>query len=221
LYELILLLSGSETVIAPFKKPNGAELSQRQLDYNTIHAWFRTGIEHCFSQVKKFRVLGDEYRGKVSQSTLRISNIFNIVMGIVALQTRHRPLRRHLPLLDAAEEADARAEGRAAREALHGAPRDRRFGFDVGDPALDLIVRDGRTVGRGAEPDPIALHVSSHRIAEDFAVGDRVWVWWWGRVWRARVQYISTRHNHLTIRWAHNHHSTVPRYRPDLVWPDG
>ena len=41
-------------VIAPYKKkPGAAGLSQRRLDFNMVHGWYRATIEHCFAFVKR------------------------------------------------------------------------------------------------------------------------------------------------------------------------
>ena len=41
-------------LIAPYKKKRGeAQLTQRKRDFNNVHAWYRSTIEHCFAYVKR------------------------------------------------------------------------------------------------------------------------------------------------------------------------
>ncbi len=66
----------------PFKKPKGKPLNSEQKSYNKAHSRIRIAIEHKFSEVKKFRILGEVYRNFRKKHHLR----FNIIAGILNMQ---------------------------------------------------------------------------------------------------------------------------------------
>ena len=63
-------------------------------------------------------------------------------------------------------------------------------------------------------PEPSSEGVDSALSVNDFAVGDRVLVWWWGLWWRARIEYVGAAS--LTVRWALDNRVTS-NYSPKLV----
>ncbi len=189
-----------DTVIAPFKKTKGGALTLKQKDYNKVHSWYRATIEHVFGQFKKFQVLASVYRGQIHKDNGKLECIVSIISGILVLQVRARPLRRHLALLDAEDDKQFAEEADARRDADE--KRGRLFvdGFPIGDDKKDILVgADGSIVGSGAEPDD--SFVDSGFAFSDFAVGDRVLVYWWGLWWSARVQYVAVRAQTITFRW--------------------
>ena len=40
-------------VIPPVKGRKGYHLTQYSRDFNTLHSWYRSSIEHCFAYVKR------------------------------------------------------------------------------------------------------------------------------------------------------------------------
>jgi hypothetical protein len=71
-----------KNVLLPFKKPKGGKLTPEQKSHNKGHSQIRIAVEHKFSELKKFRILGETYRNFRKKHHLR----FNIIAGIVNFQ---------------------------------------------------------------------------------------------------------------------------------------
>jgi len=227
---------GSEELIPPYKKPRGGELTADQRDYNLIHgctrgsaclvcitshacvprSWYRAGVEHCYSQCKKFGMIGQIYRGQVSRHPQLLQNAVDVIMCTVIMQIARSPLRVHHDLLGNEGLALARKKAAENAAAERKAPRDYHNALPLGNHRVDLQGVDGKMVGPGAEPDPIALGVDTGNRASDFAKGERVLCWWWGLWWYCRVRFVSTFANELTVRWEWSSNETK-HFRPDLV----
>lgn len=72
----------ANNVNLPHKKPKNGSLTEQQKQENKEHSRIRITVEHKFSELKKFRILGDVYRNFRKKHNLR----FNIISGIVNLQ---------------------------------------------------------------------------------------------------------------------------------------
>ena len=72
----------AKNVYLPHKKPKGKQLMEQQKQENKHHSQIRIAVEHKFSSLKKFRVLGKVYRNFGKRHHLR----FNIIAGIINLQ---------------------------------------------------------------------------------------------------------------------------------------
>lgn len=148
----------------------------------TAFRWYRAGVEHSFSQCKKFGVLGGKYRGRVSKDSERLTNLINVVMCTVALQVSARPLRFHRALLDDGAMDQARDAGAEMAHEERAAARDLHDGLPLANPAIDIRIVGASVAGPGPEPDPDSVDTGYR--ARDFAIGQRVLVWWWG-LWYA------------------------------------
>ena len=189
-----------ETVIAPFKKKKNAALTQQQLDYNIVHSWYRSTVEHCFAQYKRFQVLAGVYRGHLHKDKGQLAAIVSIISGILVLQIGFSPLRRSLRLLDDDDDRAIAAEADVRRADDAKQPRSFVDGLPLGDDKKDIVADPfGDIAGPGVEPDDAAVD-SGHQLG-DFAVGDRILAYWWGLWWYSRVQYVAVRSATLTIKW--------------------
>ena len=74
--------SEANNVNLPHKKPKNGTLTKKQKQKNKEHSKIRIAVEHKFSELKKFRILGDVYRNFRKKHNLR----FNIIAGIVNLK---------------------------------------------------------------------------------------------------------------------------------------
>ena len=72
----------SRNVNLPHKKPKNGTLTDEQKKENKEHSRIRIAVEHQFSRLKKFRILGEVYRNFRKKHNLR----FNIIAGIINLQ---------------------------------------------------------------------------------------------------------------------------------------
>ena len=72
----------SNNVHLPHKKPKNGKLTDQQKQENKAHSQIRIAVEHQFSRLKKFRILGEVYRNFRKKHHLR----FNIIAGIINLQ---------------------------------------------------------------------------------------------------------------------------------------
>jgi DDE superfamily endonuclease len=64
-------------IVLPIKKPRGKELSQLAKELNKMHSKRRVRAEHAISRVKKFKICGQTYRG-------RVKNHNTVFRGVVA-----------------------------------------------------------------------------------------------------------------------------------------
>lgn len=88
--------------------------------------------------------------------------------------------------------------------------------IEMGMYDYDVIIRDGRAVGRGAEPSD--HNINTGKTSGDFKAKDRVIVWWWGKWWHATVKYVYKRTNDVSVRFRWSKVET-PHYKPRLVFP--
>lgn len=127
-------------------------------------------MEHCIAQHKKFAILGSRYRGHLHTDGEFLRNVMLIICGIVILQTRDSPLRKHDPLLGLDDEdlelVEEKAAELAAREYIAGMP--------IGSHTDIRRGEDFKLKGPGDE-EPPDHGIDSGQTARDFAVGTRFW----------------------------------------------
>mgnify|MGYP001174003750 CR=1 FL=1 len=122
----------------------------------------------------------------------RVFLLLQAIIGIVILQVRQSPLRKHNPLA-AEEEIEAELRQLRAADAAN-----EESDFPRGDVERDLIVCDDGTVrGRGPEPDPDECNTGMTR--RDFVAGEKVDIWFWGKWWSGRIRYISRNSDRVTV----------------------
>lgn len=66
-------------IVLPTKKPKGKELSGLAKEHNRIHSKRRVISEHVYSRLKKFRILGNLYRGPIQS----YNQIFRCIASIL------------------------------------------------------------------------------------------------------------------------------------------
>jgi hypothetical protein len=184
-----------------------------------LRRFHRAVVEHTFAQLKRFEILGGKFRGRLGteRGVQRLGDALTVISGIIALQVERSPLRNEEePLLPAGDMAalDAAAAAGAAADLL--VPRPMRHGFPLGDTDLDLIREGGELRGRGPQPSDAA--VDSGNAFADFQPRARVWVWWWGSLWRATVVRLQLRAQTLVVRFDASGQSASD-YPPRLLWP--
>lgn len=72
----------TKNVLIPYKKSKKTPLTEKQKQHNKAVASERMAIEHVFSKIKIFNILGDVYRNFQKKLHLR----FNIISGIYNMQ---------------------------------------------------------------------------------------------------------------------------------------
>lgn len=203
-------------LFSAFKEYAGRPLDEYEKAFNIVLAWFRSTVEHCFSHIKNFAILGGKYRGQLKKDGGFLDHCLCIIATTVALRTLKNPLKSMESIVpgavaaaiprEIAEEKKALLEGRG-REFVEGKP--------IGTP-FDLTVVDGAVRGIGEEPSNRGID-SGCTIA-DFKAGDRVLIWWWNLYWRGKVQYVAKTTNTLNVRWDYDNQVTTG-YLPRLVFP--
>jgi hypothetical protein len=85
----------SGILIMPHKKPANGFLTIEQRMFNRIQKHFRVRVEHAFSFVKRFRILGTTYRGGVSTTAqiLRLHHIIRVILCATVMHFRLFPYR--------------------------------------------------------------------------------------------------------------------------------
>lgn len=191
------------------------------------HSWFRAGVEHFFGHLKKWDIIGTRYRGHVSSSVAPISAAVYVIACILAIRIELRPLRIHKSLLLAPDssddddsdkdDVDIDDDGKEEMKIVVGGGR----GFDINSIEMgyydyDVIIRDGRAVGRGVEPSD--ADINTGKTSADFKPKDRVIVWWWGKWWHAIIRYVYKRTNDVAVRFRWSKTETT-HYKPRLIYP--
>lgn len=75
-------------IVLPTKKPKRKELSELAKEHNRVNSKRRIIVEHIFSRLKKFRILGNVYRGSVAsynQIFRSIASIHNFKLANTAI----------------------------------------------------------------------------------------------------------------------------------------
>ncbi len=80
--------SAEVTIIQPFKKPRGGQLSDEQKAYNAFVARLRIRIEHAIGGVKRFRIVKDKLR--LWRDDVRHA-IMLVCCGLHNFRLNHRP----------------------------------------------------------------------------------------------------------------------------------
>src|SRR5947208_2073357 len=78
----------------------------------------------------------------------------------------------------------------------------------------DLVITNSKASGLGPEPDDRIIDTGMR--STDFAVGEKVMVWWWGKWWDATIQYIAKTKNTVSVRWNFDNKVTA-NYKAKLV----
>lgn len=192
-------------LFVPYVKPPRRELDEFEAAWNTCHSWYRATVEHTFSQIKKFAILGDIYRGRLSSPSMeRLGAALDLIVGLVVLQTTIVPLKN------------------TARSLVEGvifvdlAPREYLYGLPVGRSTDQIIGEDG--IARGLGPCPDSRPINTRCTWARFKAGDRVLVWWWGLWWRATISYKRLRSETLDLKFDHEILVTK-NYSPRFVRP--
>jgi len=82
---------GGHGVETPHKKLPGRDLSQTQKDYNAVIAWFRATIEHVYAQMKRFRIFGGIFRGKIQLDIEFLNDTVTVITGLLVHQILRTP----------------------------------------------------------------------------------------------------------------------------------
>ena len=86
------VLAGAD-VLMPHRRPPKGELTKEELDYNLWRAGERAIIENNFADIKAHRILGNVFRGSVTD----LKEAFSVVSGLVNLKRIMRDVRRWTP----------------------------------------------------------------------------------------------------------------------------
>ncbi|MEM4258126.1 MAG: transposase family protein, partial [Candidatus Thermoplasmatota archaeon] len=68
----------------PFKKPKKKELTKQEKRYNKKQRKARVIVEHTISRMKKFRIMAEEFRNRLT----RYDRMTSIVCGLVNFTTQ-------------------------------------------------------------------------------------------------------------------------------------
>jgi len=185
-------------VITPFKKYQGT-YTQFQTDYNIIHSYFRSTIEHVISQVKNFHILSNRFRGDIN----KLGTIVQIITAVIALQISYSPLKHLL-------------------QSIFSTPyqpiiRQYLLGFPFGTSSDFNIMQERGKIyfhGHGAASSNLDFGYKN----KDFKRCQRILALWCGSWWKGTLMYISRVSETCTIKWI-DYESTTSRYPSNLIIP--
>jgi len=67
-----------------------------------VHRWYRSTVEHAYSYVKRWRIIGERYRGKLSNDQSagleHLTNALSVIANLCAYHNRLEPHRSHPPI---------------------------------------------------------------------------------------------------------------------------
>ena len=67
-----------------------------------VHRWYRATVEHAYGYVKRFRILGERYRGKLNSKQRtgfnHLHNALLVIANLCAYHNRCEPHRLHAPI---------------------------------------------------------------------------------------------------------------------------
>ena len=70
--------------------------------HSQVHRWYRATVEHTYDYIKRFRILGERYRGKISRGGQfgfeHIHNAISVIANLCAYHNRREPHRVHPPV---------------------------------------------------------------------------------------------------------------------------
>lgn len=189
----------------PYVKPAGRDFDRFEEAWNRVHSWYRATVEHTFSQMKKFAILGEIYRGRMNASSMdRLGAALDVIVGLVIIQTTAHPLKD----VSRSLVEDAVFGDLPPREVLHG--------LSIGRSTDQVIGDDG--VARGLGPCPDSRSVNTRCTWNQFSAGDRILAWWWGLWWRGTISYKRIRDKTLDLKFDHEQVVTT-HYSPRFIRP--
>ena len=71
------------TIITPIKKQKRKRLSDEENEYNKLHGWYRSSIEHTFGFMKRFRIISNIFINACSMNTFIIESPYYYACSIV------------------------------------------------------------------------------------------------------------------------------------------
>jgi hypothetical protein len=81
-------------LVTPHKKPVRSVLTRRQLAYNTVHRWYRSRIEHAIGFLKRFAILSNQYRGRITTPTVSfIAKALKVIIHLNYMYTKKHQMR--------------------------------------------------------------------------------------------------------------------------------
>ena len=81
-------------IIAPHKRTINNGFSAEQSDFNAIHGFYRSRMEHAIGYLKRFSILSQRYRGRIiGQSCPNISKFVKVLIHLNYMQTYKYPIR--------------------------------------------------------------------------------------------------------------------------------
>lgn len=82
-------------IVAPHKKSINYDFTTEESNFNAIHGFYRSRVEHSIGYLKRFSILSQRYRGRVvGQSYPDISKFVKVLIHLNYMQTRKYPIRR-------------------------------------------------------------------------------------------------------------------------------
>ena len=84
-----------KTCVCAYKKQPGKQLTKQQSAFNVMHSWYRCTVEHTIAYVKRFKILGGIFRGKVWENSQFIQNVATIIFNCATFHVNHTPMRVH------------------------------------------------------------------------------------------------------------------------------
>ena len=83
---------GGSNCVCPKKKPAGGELTTLEKSYNLVHCHFRVRCEHAFGAIKRWGIVSQRYRGRVTADNgLRLHKIVSVMAQVVNMFNRNHP----------------------------------------------------------------------------------------------------------------------------------
>ena len=82
-------------IVAPHKRTINNDFSTEQSEFNAIHGFYRSRVEHSIGYLKRFSILSQKYRGRIiGQQYPNISKFIKVLIHLNYMQTKRYPIRR-------------------------------------------------------------------------------------------------------------------------------
>lgn len=188
-------VGGGAHIVAPFKKYR-QRIDPMKKAFNRVHRWYRATVEHCIGYIKRFRILGSIYRGRITHSQIHLERALNIILHICSYDNQQTPHRTHPRLYDSDDEISEVEDGEADESDNSDDDSDED---DNEDDEEDDEEEKQNDYFDESSFDPV---VGTGKIIQDFRVFDIVWVYWMGDWLKGTVTKVTNRRGKLDVRLA-------------------
>lgn len=173
-------VGGGPHLIVPFKKYK-ARLSPEKKAFNKIHRWYRATVEHSIGFIKRFRILGAMYRGRLCHSQIHLEHALKIIIHVCSFDNQQQPYRTHIPLCHSDDDVTESEAGDDISSSDDDSSED--------EEEEEKEEKDEEFDEKAFDPG-----VGTGKVITDFRVYDIVWVYWMGDCLQGTVTKVTTKH---------------------------